>query len=159
MNVFNENVFREGLQSWLNTRFALIPEKALHYFSKGGWEGWWQVELAMWFASFDYDVEREMHVYKNNPKLSADLVFNSHIDTATNYVVEIKCQSITQTMNSFIEQIQCDIEKIKKTDFGYKIILVSFIDENVVPTFQENNFKLLYDRNKNLGVGWLLLSC
>lgn len=50
------NTIRTLLNEWADLRFACLPDFSLPFFSQGGWEGWIQVEWAMFFTSRDYDV-------------------------------------------------------------------------------------------------------
>ena len=60
------------------------------YFMKGGWEGWFQVELALFLEEHGYIVEREAHVFIA-PRETADLVVTSCQVICT--IIELKCES------------------------------------------------------------------
>lgn len=94
---------------WENERLVRLPAEKLPFFSQGGWEGWLQVELAMYFTGANYNVVREQHAYNDNRR--ADLVFNNQIPGVADIVVEIKCESI-------------NVEKAE--DFCWKVLVDEF---------------------------------
>jgi len=82
--------------------WAELRKEDIHkiYEQKGGWEGWMQVELALYLAS-NYphiNVRREENVYSNNPKLRADILFKKRMGWE---IVELKCESLFQDLEGF----------------------------------------------------------
>ena len=73
MNPIDLNGLIVGLSIWENQRFSQLPDYALPFFSQGGWEGWLQVELAMFFTGYGYDVVREQNPYDNHLRALASL--------------------------------------------------------------------------------------
>ncbi|EON67615.1 hypothetical protein W97_06758 [Coniosporium apollinis CBS 100218] len=103
--------------------FALLQRKRreIHsaFYMKGGWEGWFQVELALCLEGHGYTVEREQHVF-NAPLEAADLVVTSPHGICT--IIELKCEGMYQditdvqlaaptTRAKFAVRIDADVEK------------------------------------------------
>ena len=86
---------------------------------KGGWEGWFQVELALFLEQHGYTVKRDKQVFQGSLE-AADLVVTSPQGICT--IIELKCQSLPQditvvqqpdsrTMPKFAVRIEEVIEK------------------------------------------------
>ena len=103
--------------------FALLLEKRPDIYSafhmKGGWEGWFQVELALCLQKRGYTVEREVHVFKA-PLEAADLFVTSPHGICT--IIELKCEGLYQditdvqfaaseTRPKFAARIEADTKK------------------------------------------------
>ena len=144
------------LENWHRERFEGIDSNFMPYFSKGGWEGWLQVEWAMYLNSQDYDVLREEPIYNNNQR--ADLVINKNIPRGDNQVfnniaIEIKCQSIYNSQDQFLESVKSDINKLEELRYYWsKLMVVVAIDDNILNLLRRENF--LIRMHTNLAFGY-----
>lgn len=148
------NTFRSEIKDWLDMRFSKLPDFSLPFFSQGGWEGWLQVEWAMFFTMRDYDVMREFHAY-DQKNFRADLVFNNNILNHPNIVIEIKCQSIYVNYQSFYNSILNDEHKLSLLSDGQRCAMFVVVVEpslftqlkhagyNELPIVQ-NNIRIMY---------------
>ena len=153
MNTIDLNGVIVGLSTWENQRFSQLPDYALPFFSQGGWEGWLQVEWAMFFTGYGYDIVREQNSY--GTRLRADLVFNKQIPGSTEIIAEIKCESIYITTDNFCKLIQADEEKLASLVGRNNGIMLVAVTEPVlertlyhqgyqtVPSTQ-NNIRIMY---------------
>ena len=68
-------------------------EQAFHM--KGGWEAWFQVELALWLKNKEgvASVVREQHVYSDE-SLAVDLMVTTTENVRN--MIELKCESVNQ---------------------------------------------------------------
>ena len=78
----------QGKQDQINRAFRM----------KGGWEGWLQVELALWLEGKPEtaSVVREQHVYSSSSQ-AVDLLVTSK--SGTRHMIELKCESVNQDCN------------------------------------------------------------
>lgn len=94
---------------------------------KGGWERWFQLELAYYITmrySGRYDIPLEDNTVYPRTALRADLVLSSRILSKTTTVVELKCQVDTADTKEFCSLIERDINKIPSLAPGddYQVI-------------------------------------
>lgn len=80
---------------------------------RGGWERWFQLELAYWIAhDFDgYSVELETHDYVNLA-LRTDILLTKGTEYKT--AVELKCEQANADSNRFVQSVFNDIEKAQQ---------------------------------------------
>lgn len=127
--------FKTQLNEWANLRFSCIPDFSLPFFAQGGWEGWIQVEWAMFFTNYGYDVVRELKAY-DGCHLRADLVFNKNIPKQTptimDIVVEIKCQSIYVNMDAFCKAVDDDVAKLSMLGHNQRGIMLVVVFEPIL---------------------------
>ena len=136
------NDFQLELNEWCANRFATIPDYGQPFFQQGGWEGWLQVELAMFLTAKGYDVVREDKIYNANKR--ADLVLNENCATVYRPIiaVEIKCQSIYINSDDFYKLICDDIEKMKSLPDGIRgVMLVGVVDSEFANYLAEEGFQ------------------
>ena len=136
------NDFQLELNEWCANRFATIPDYGLPFFQQGGWEGWLQVELAMFLTAKGYDVVREDKIYNANKR--ADLVLNGNCaDTYHPIIaVEIKCQSIYIDNANFCNLISEDINKLNSLPDGFRgVMLVGVVEPELANILAENGFQ------------------
>lgn len=110
MNELSEKSLISEIVLWMRTRVA--PLNVQPYYSKGGWEGWVQVELAMWLTSRGYNVIRENRIYDYN-YYRADLIINENVNPNNLIVIEIKCQSVLSTEKHVIEGFCNDVNRLE----------------------------------------------
>lgn len=129
------------LKNWIEIRFAQIPDYGLPFFSQGGWEGWLQVELAMYLTSKGYDVIRESRIY-DNTNFRADLVLNTILNTNRIIGVEIKCQSIYLQPCEVIKKIEEDILKLKELGNVWNgLIIVAVVSDEFLQILKNGGFE------------------
>ncbi|MBN2942138.1 MAG: hypothetical protein JTJ18_08865 [Streptococcus sp.] len=148
------NTIRTLLNEWADLRFACLPDFSLPFFSQGGWEGWIQVEWAMFFTSRDYDVVRELKAYDGH-LLKADLVFNKNIPKANpsvmDIVVEIKCQSVYVTQNAFYQSISDDVAKLSMLGHNQRgIMVVVVFEQNLLNKLRSEGYYQIPLVQKNI---------
>lgn len=120
MNYDFKNHFVVGIYGWAHTKYSAI-QSAFHM--KGGWEGWLQVELALWLQQNGFEVEREKHVF-NNPLEAADLVVTSPNPQGgypVRTIVELKCESLYQDFNMSPSEPNESRQKEKTPGFATRI--------------------------------------
>lgn len=82
--------------------------------TKGGWEGWIQVEFLRansdLIQSYGYEAFREAHIYENK-LLAVDWVF--HKDNALDELVELKVESHGYTTDQFMNYVAGDMIKMR----------------------------------------------
>lgn len=143
MKPISLNDFRSEIQLWSDKISREYSDKALPFFSSGGWEGWLQVELAMHLTLQGYDVVRELKVYGTGQK--ADMVLNDNCSDSIHprIVVEIKCQSVNTTdIDSVSGLISKDIDKLSGLPNDYvKLMLVAAVDLNFAEYLAGSGFK------------------
>ncbi|MEQ3146772.1 hypothetical protein [Phocaeicola coprocola] len=125
----NQQLLQE-IATWMNSRVATLPEFGQPFFSQGGWEGWVQVELAMYLTSRGYDVMREDRIYGNS--FRADLVVNPNIVEFRNIAVEIKCQSMYRSIDSQLPLYDNDIERLLSLGLNWNGIMLIFVVEPIL---------------------------
>lgn len=79
---------------------------------KGGWERWFQLELAFYIAfcfADEYEVTLEDSTVYPGTHMRADLVLRSD---RTITVVELKCQTAAEDIDGFLARIEDDIANI-----------------------------------------------
>lgn len=151
MNLIDINTIAQGLQMWCNSRLSNIPAHALPFFSKGGWEGWTQVELAMYFTSYGYDVTREVPCY-NGSYLRADLVFNRTINQKEEIVVELKCQSVYTPITELISK---DVQKLSENLYPYqkRVMVVLVIEADLEEIMNKDGYiPICYTTGRDIGI-------
>jgi len=95
---------------------AKASEIEAAYALKGGWEGWAQVELAIYLKGKckGCTIEREMAVYAHNSKLLADLVITpaagQAMDLDNTAIIELKCRNVRH--QDFVQKVETDLAKI-----------------------------------------------
>lgn len=99
----NELVTR--FENFSQTVIAPQFEQHTSLYSKGGWEGWAQVEAAKYFMNQSILVDRELNVDGKR----IDLLINNE------WYVELKCQSIDNSQN-LIPGVIKDIIKLQRID-------------------------------------------
>lgn len=99
----NELVTR--FENFSQTVIAPQFEQHTSLYSKGGWEGWAQVEAAKHFMTKGIPVERELNI--NGKRI--DLFINQE------WFVELKCQSIDNSAN-LIPGVIKDMIKLQETN-------------------------------------------
>lgn len=99
----NELVTR--FENFSQTVIARQFEQHTSLYSKGGWEGWAQVEAAKYFMNQGIPVDRELNVDGKR----IDLLINKE------WYVELKCQSIDNSPN-LIPGVIKDIIKLQRID-------------------------------------------
>lgn len=99
----NELVTR--FENFSQTVIAPQFEQHTSLYSKGGWEGWAQVEAAKYFMNQGILVDRELNVDGKR----IDLLINNE------WFVELKCQSIDNSQN-LIPGVIKDIIKLQRID-------------------------------------------
>ena len=141
-----------GIGLWENERLSRLPADTLPFFSQGGWEGWLQVELAMFFTGACFDVVREQRAYNDNRR--ADLVFNNHIPEVTDMVVEIKCESIyVETVEDFCWKVQVDEYKLSTLPEGKcGIMLVGATEQALADKLIQANYTLIPTAQNNMHI-------
>ncbi|MGM9733968.1 MAG: hypothetical protein ACI3YT_07610 [Prevotella sp.] len=145
------NSIRTELRDWIDNRLSPLPNFGLPFFSHGGWEGWLQVEWAMFFTANDYDVIRESYVYDG--ALRADLVFNSTIQRGQEIILEIKCQSIYVKTDVLYKSIIEDENKLRGLNNGQKgVMCVVVVSQELYSKLQENGYSEIYSRNKEMAL-------
>ena len=80
---------------------------------RGGWERWFQLELAYWIARDfkQYEVELETHDYVNGA-LRTDILLTKGTEYKT--AVELKCEQANADSNRFVQSVFNDIEKAQQ---------------------------------------------
>lgn len=83
---------------------------------RGGWERWFQLELAYWIAhDFDgYSVELETHDYVNLALRTDILLTRLRWHAGYKTVVELKCEQANADSNRFVQSVFNDIEKAQQ---------------------------------------------
>lgn len=94
---------------------------------KGGWERWFQMELAYAIAkehSVTCSVSLENESVYPGAAFRADMVLQSAIGLDTTTVVELKCQTLQGDTEDFYQLIESDIQKIGALASGtdYQVI-------------------------------------
>lgn len=107
---------------------------------KGGWERWFQMELAYTIAKDyvgTYDITLEDNTVYPGTALRADLVLQSRILAKTTTVVELKCQVATASTEDFYNLIEADIGKIPALALGndYQVIALVRDRDDVEPLY------------------------
>lgn len=145
----NQQLLQEII-NWMYSRVARLPDYGQPFFSQGGWEGWIQVELAMYLTSRDYDVVRESRIYNMN-NYRADLVVNSNINGVKNIAVEIKCQSIYSQQYLQLNTYEHDIQRLKLLGTDWNAIMLIFVVEpNLSDLLSRNGYAYFTTPNMTL---------
>lgn len=114
--------FTQHLNDYMAANFEEVRSACC---SPGGWEKWFQTELALWIVKQDstYDVWRERHVYIK-PLDSVDFLFND--GGSFPLLIELKCQTFhsafsknkadyeDQTSTVFLKLLADDEQKLEK---------------------------------------------
>lgn len=82
---------------------------------RGGWERWFQLELAYYIASCyagTYDITLEDNTAYPGTALRADLTLQSRIMSKTTTTVELKCQVANAPIDNFWALVESDIQKL-----------------------------------------------
>lgn len=140
------NELESLISDWAVMKKSQMTELGLPFYSQGGWEGWVQVELAMYLTSNGYDVIREDRIYQGQ-EYRADLVINSNCADATYHppiAIEIKCQSIYLTEAALYGAIETDEMKLANLVDCRKLMLVFTADQRTIDFLQnQKNYKRL----------------
>lgn len=83
--------------------------------AKGGWERWFQLELACHIAvSYieGYKIKLEDSSVYPGTHMRADLVLKARRFSKTTTVVELKCQTAAETIEDFFDRVEDDIANI-----------------------------------------------
>jgi len=101
--------FIEYVARWIEVDEANISRV---WPTKGGWEGWAQVEICSRIVATDsrYQIEREQHPYGASRKAS-DFFLNVNCPVSQQVIIELKCQSF-QNYANFGAGLQADVEKL-----------------------------------------------
>lgn len=139
------NELESLISDWAVMKESQMTELGLPFYSQGGWEGWVQVELAMFLTSNGYDVIREDRIYQGQ-EYRADLVINSNC--ADTYhppiAIEIKCQSIYLTEAALYGAIETDERKLANLVDWRKLMLVFTVDQQTTDILQnQKNYEIL----------------
>ncbi len=107
---------------------------------KGGWERWFQMELAYYIASRyagTYHISLEDNTVYPGTALRADLVLRSRILSKTTTVVELKCQTAAASTEDFYKLMESDIGKIPALapGDGYQVIALVRDRTDVEPLY------------------------
>ncbi len=107
---------------------------------KGGWERWFQMELAYYIASRyagTYNISLEDNTVYPGTALRADLVLRSRILSKTTTVVELKCQTAAASTEDFYKLMESDIGKIPALAPGddYQVIALVRDRTDVEPLY------------------------
>ena len=148
--------FIDELNKWMNTRVKSLPKYGQPFYSQGGWEGWIQVELAMWLTAKGYDVMREERIY-DNKYYRADLVINPNIPNATTIAIEIKCQSIYSNINTFLKSATNDINKLESLDDSWNAIILCFIASESAKKRKLGNYRIFTIDTNNLSCMYTII--
>lgn len=83
---------------------------------RGGWERWFQLELAYWIARDfkQYKVELETHDYVNGALRTDILLTKTTSSSEYKTVVELKCEQANADSNRFVQSVFNDIEKAQQ---------------------------------------------
>lgn len=83
------------------------------YSLKGGWEGWAQVELALYLQKVlsGSTIEREMAVYAGNTQLADLVITGETINPENTAIIELKCRNSGHA--NFARTVKDDLKKIK----------------------------------------------
>lgn len=108
---------------------------------RGGWERWFQMELAYHIAvryKVAYDVTLEDSGVYPGTNMRADLVLRGRSYTDTVTVVELKCQTASETLQHFCDQIEGDIANVTDLAPGmdYQVIALVRSQNDVAPLYQ-----------------------
>lgn len=108
--------------------------------AKGGWERWFQLELACHIAvSYmeGYEVTLEDSTVYPGTHMRADLVLKGRRFSKTTTVVELKCQTATETIEDFFDRIEDDIANIPDLAPGndYQVIALIRDREDIEPLY------------------------
>ncbi len=109
---------------------------------KGGWERWFQMELAYHIAktcSLGYDIKLEDNTVYPGTALRADLVLKCHYLTKTTTVVELKCQVASASREDFYDLIEADIGKLPALAPGddYQVIALVRDRADIEPLYHD----------------------
>lgn len=104
---------------------------------KGGWERWFQLELAFHIAvSFveGYEITLEDSTVYPGTHMRADLVLQGNRTTT---VVELKCQTATEAIEDFFARIEDDIANIADLapDKDYQVIALIRGRKDIEPLY------------------------
>lgn len=131
------------------------------FYIEGGWEGWLQVELYLWLTEAGFDVNREVHVFKN-PRQAADMIVSHKNFGGAPIIIELKCEGWFQDFDapgepdesrqrddtplSFQTRIMKDVEKFGDAGSNikdeYRGIYYCCIGLSVQPSSREYLFNL-----------------
>lgn len=99
---------------------------------KGGWERWFQLELAYFIANRyagTYNITLEDNTAYPGTALRADLTLQSRILSRTTTTVELKCQVATAHINDFGNLIESDIRKLPALAPGNDYQVIALVRE------------------------------
>lgn len=158
MKYFSVDDISRYVSEWFKQKLTtdMIP-----YLSQGGWEGWVQVELAMFCGMLDFDIQREQKIYGDD-RSRVDLLFNNLFfqpdnnqahDDLKRIAVEIKCQSVYYDTSGFINAVNSDICKLRTLDSALytRCILLFLIEKGSFNHFSQRGFFTLCG-NENIVV-------
>lgn len=109
---------------------------------KGGWERWFQMELAYYIAKTcgkGYRITLEDSTVYPDTALRADLTMQCPYLSKTTTVVELKCQVAGGDTGNFIRLVGSDIEKSAKLEPGddYQVIALVQAREELEGVYHE----------------------
>lgn len=132
---------------------------------KGGWERWFQLELAyfihLYYEHYGYTVYTEENIY-TNPRFRLDLLIEKE-DIAKHYV-ELKCQVNGEDINKFAEFLSDDFLKmnyeLEKGNFSGINIIGYCLDINdametarTINAFYESEIAICHKNIVNIFIG------
>ena len=155
------NTFLSELKTWIETKCACLPGYGSNFYEKGGWEGWAQVELFMYYQNAGYDILREVQCY-NDSRLRVDLIINSQIPDDNkcirNIAVEIKCGCTTWHDTCFKSAVSKDMEKLQYLDSSYaRVSLVFAATPSQIQILENENFRIFTNSYRTMAFGYKVL--
>lgn len=153
--------FLSYLKEWLEKRFESLPNNGYNFYSRGGWEGWAQVELYMYYRGLGCDIIREEHCY-NNTHLKVDLLINSQIPANARKIrplaVEIKCGCTDWTDDNFKKAFLTDKEKlVQNLDNRFaRVSLVFAANASQVQLLQDAGYQIITNSYRTMSIGYKL---
>lgn len=97
---------------------------------RGGWERWFQLELAYYIAtqySSLHTVTLEDTTVYDQPALRADLTITSPVLSKTTTVVELKCQIAGTDAGRFYQLVDADIQKVLQSKLGHDYQTIALV--------------------------------
>ena len=103
------NSTESSVVSWMNQEPNMVRAQSFD----GGWEGWAQVQLAMFLkqATTLASISREKKIYVAAPNERADL-FVEPVDGSPNVGLELKCRLKAEVKTDFQDRFLQDLAKI-----------------------------------------------
>lgn len=119
--------FLAALRGWVTYNANRILSVGI---ARGGWEKWAQAEIGAGFNLDNMDYSREetsfsdgMPIYPGNSRQSADFVLN-YASRRNVSIVELKCQTKNQDLNSFNSLLVGDVAKLMTAAQGTALMAV-----------------------------------